>query len=589
MLYSGASMQAGRDINRPTIMEAPAPVRPTVTHSLPQDIADFTGRDAELQRLLAAAAPGQVATVHTVDGMPGVGKTALVTRAAHLLAERFPDGQFFHELHAHTPGQAPAQPVDVLAVLLTDLGIDPRNLPPTLEGRSALWRDRLAGKQVLLVLDDAADHAQVRPLLPGSIGCLTLITSRRRLVALDGARPLPLAAALDGAPLAATRRRLEMLYTDHLLDETAPGRYQPHDLLRTYAHTTHNDPADDREHSAERLWDYYRHTAQTADHLLSGAPQPDAPPTAAPTLPDRASALAWMRTERANLIACLDTATTDQATRMVHLTAAMAAFLILEGPWTQAAVLHQRAATAAHHRADARAEAIALDDLGIVRVATGEYAEAARLYSRALALYEDLGDRYRQANTLNNLGIARLAAEEYEEAARLHWRALTLYEDLGSQYGQADTLDNLGNVRYMADDYAEAARLYEQALALFQDLGDCRGEANTLNSLGNVRYVADDYAEAARLYKRALALYEDLGNRYGQANALDSLGNVWQATEEYEEAAQLHEKALALFQGLGNRLGEASTRNDLGKVRQATGKHAEVAAPELDSSAQPKI
>ncbi|TRO56358.1 NB-ARC domain-containing protein, partial [Streptomyces sp. IB201691-2A2] len=188
----GEITQAGRDVHKTThVHEAPAPARPSVIRGLRRDAHHFTGRSTELQRLLQASAAGQ-ARIHTVNGMPGVGKTALVTRAAHLLANQFPDGQVFVDLRAHAPGQAAADPVDVLATLLAGLGIDPRSMPTNLEGRSGLWRDHLAGRRVLLVLDDAADSGQIEPLLPGAAGCLTLVTSRPRLIDLDDAEPLPL-------------------------------------------------------------------------------------------------------------------------------------------------------------------------------------------------------------------------------------------------------------------------------------------------------------------------------------------------------------------------------------------------------------
>ncbi|WP_245657981.1 NB-ARC domain-containing protein, partial [Herbidospora mongoliensis] len=183
---------AGRDLYTGPL---PAPV--TVTRTLPRDVVAFTGRDTELRQLIAAAAKASgVVAIHTVDGMPGVGKTALVTRAAHLLTDAFPDGQLFVELNTHTVGARPADPADVLADLLACTGMSPHEIPDSVRARAERWRDRLAGKKVLLVLDDAADHAQIEPLLPGAAGCLVLITSRRRLIALDGAEPL----ALDTLP-----------------------------------------------------------------------------------------------------------------------------------------------------------------------------------------------------------------------------------------------------------------------------------------------------------------------------------------------------------------------------------------------------
>jgi DNA-binding SARP family transcriptional activator len=169
---------------------APAGGPAAAMRTLPRDVAAFTGREGELGRLIAAAAGAAgVVAIHAVDGMPGVGKTALVTRAAHQLAADFPDGQLFVGLHAHTPGLSPADPSEVLAGLLACTGLGPREIPAGLEARAQRWRGRLAGQKVLLVLDDAAGHAQVEPLLPGTEGCLVLVTSRRRLVALPGAQP----------------------------------------------------------------------------------------------------------------------------------------------------------------------------------------------------------------------------------------------------------------------------------------------------------------------------------------------------------------------------------------------------------------
>ena len=124
--------------------------------------------------------------------MAGIGKTTLAVHAAHQLAGQFPDGQIFLPLHAHTPGQRPVDPADALASLLLAAGISAQAIPPGLEARAGCWRDYLAGKKVLLVLDDATGHEQVRPLLPGTAGSLVLITSRRRLTALEDASVISL-------------------------------------------------------------------------------------------------------------------------------------------------------------------------------------------------------------------------------------------------------------------------------------------------------------------------------------------------------------------------------------------------------------
>jgi transcriptional regulator with XRE-family HTH domain len=166
------------------------------TRGLPRDIAAFTGRQAELSGLLAAidglAGSGGVVGIYAIDGMAGIGKTTFAVHAAHRLAEAFPDGQFFLPLHAHTAGQRPVDPADALASLLLTAGVPAAQIPPGLEARAGRWRDRVAGKQILLLLDDAASHEQVRPLLPGTTGSLVLVTSRRRLTALEDAAVISL-------------------------------------------------------------------------------------------------------------------------------------------------------------------------------------------------------------------------------------------------------------------------------------------------------------------------------------------------------------------------------------------------------------
>lgn len=155
--------------------------------TLPHDVSTFTGRHRELSRLLDSPA-GIIA----IDGMAGVGKTTLAVRAAHRIADRFPDGQLFLDLHAHTAGQSPVSPADALHTLLCFTGVAPTAVPASLDERAALWRSRMADRRVLVVLDNVVGHEQVRPLLPGAPGCRVVITGRRRLAALDGAVMMPL-------------------------------------------------------------------------------------------------------------------------------------------------------------------------------------------------------------------------------------------------------------------------------------------------------------------------------------------------------------------------------------------------------------
>nr|BFD92876.1 transcriptional regulator AfsR [Kitasatospora sp. Xyl93] len=159
---------------------------------LPAGLPDFTGRTEEAETLTdrLSAAGGRAVVVSALDGMGGVGKTALAVHVARRVRDRFPDGQLFADLRGadHTP----PDPGTVLAGFLRDLGVDPGEIPPDTGERSALYRSALAGRRVLVVLDNAATPGHVEPLLPGSPGCAVLVTSRHRLTGLAGAHQLRL-------------------------------------------------------------------------------------------------------------------------------------------------------------------------------------------------------------------------------------------------------------------------------------------------------------------------------------------------------------------------------------------------------------
>ena len=681
--------------------QATGAFRAAATRTLPRDIGAFTGRQAELAQLTGTlasmAANGGVVGIHAIGGMAGVGKTTFAVHAAHRLAGNFPDGQIFLALHAHTPGQRPVDPADALASLLLTAGVSAQQIPPGLEARAALWRDRLAGQRLLLVLDDAASSDQVLPLLPGARGSLVLVTSRCRLTALDDAtaisldtlppgeavgllirlagRPglspadpavaeitrlcgyLPLAigmlarqlnhhpawsvagraaelaaahdrlelmatenlsvaaafdlsyadlapdqqrlfrrlglhpgtdidgyaaAALDGTGLATARRGLEALYDLYLLTEPARGRYRMHDLIREHSRalTGRLDPDNDRDQATARLLDYYQHTGALADTLLAGRARTAAAactiPAAVPALADRDQALAWARTERASLLACLDHATvTGQHARIVALTAGITALLRHDGPSAEAITRHATALRAAQHLGDRPGQASVLTNLGDARRLTGDHPGAARDLEEALGIYRDLGDRPGQADALSSLGEVHLLTGDYPGAARDLEQALGIYRELGHRLGQAHALTRLATVRRLTGDLPGASRGLEEALGILRDLGHRLGQANALRGLGSTRQLTGNYPAAARDLEEAIGIYRDIGEPGGEAEALNEAGTLRRVCGDLRQARSCHQKALMLARRIGDSADEAHALAGLGRCALAAGHTAE--------------
>ena len=575
------------------------------TRTLPRDIASFTGRQRELASSWSrdrAAGAGGVVGIHAIGGMAGVGKTAFAVHAAHRLADRFPGGQIFLPLHGHTPGQQPVDPADALASLLLTAGVPRPQIPPGLEARMALWRDRLAGQQLLLILDDAASSEQVRPLLPGAGGSLVLVTSRRHLSALDDAtavsldtlppgeaaallvrlagRPglspddpavaeitrlcgyLPLAigmvarqlhhhpawtAAGRAAELAAAVDRLELMATENLSVAAA--------FNLSYA-----DLTADQQRLFRRLGlhpgtdiDAYAAAALDGTDLAAARRGLEAlydQYLLTEPAPGRYRMHDLIREHARALADRLDPdGDRDQATARLldyyQHTAARADALIARqtrpapGPADGAIPAAVPAlADPEQALAWARAERASL-------LACLDHATATGQHARVIAL---------------TAGLAGLLRRDgpWADAITRHTAAIQAARHLGDRLGQANALNDLGDVRWLTGDYPAAAQALEQALGIYRDLGDRLGQANALHDLGAVRRLTGDYPAAAQALEQALGIYRDLGDRLGQANALSDLGVVRQLTGDYPAAAQALEQALGIYRDLGDRLGQAN-------------------------------
>ena len=586
------------------------------TRTLPRDIASFTGRQRELDELEAAAAgPGGVVGIYAIGGMAGVGKTAFAVHAAHLLAPRFPAGQIFLPLHGHTPGQRPVEPTDALASLLLTAGVPARQIPPGTEARMALWRDRLTGQQLLLVLDDASSSEQVRPLLPGTGGSLVLVTSRRHLSALEEA----------------TAVSLETLPTD----EAAA-------LLVRLAARAGLSPEDPAVREIAGLCGYLPLAIGMVARQLHHHPAWTVAGRAA-ELAAAADRLELMATENVSVAAAFDLSyadlTGDQQRLFRRLslhpgadidgyaTAALDAINLatarrsLEALYDQHLLSEPAQGRYRLHdliREHARALADRLDpdrdrEQAIARL-LDYYQHAAVIADTLIARQPRPGPasadgtvpavipalagrektlawaRAERANLLACLdhatatgqharvvgltvGLAGLLRQDgpWAEAITRHIAAIRAAEYLGDRLGQAGALNDLGVVLGLTGDHLAATQALEHALGIYRHLDDRLGQAGALNNLGFVRMVTGDYPAAAQAHEQALDIYRHLDDQLGQANALRELGAVRRATDDYTAAAQAHEQALDIYRHLGDQLGQAGVLGLLGDVRRLTG------------------
>jgi tetratricopeptide (TPR) repeat protein/transcriptional regulator with XRE-family HTH domain len=599
--------------------QAQAASAAAATRTLPRDVASFTGRSAELTRLLGAvdnlAAEGAVVGIHAIGGMAGVGKTAFAVHAAHQLAPRFPAGQIFLPLHGHTPGQRPVEPGDALASLLLTAGVAAAQIPPGLEARMALWRDRLAGRQLLLVLDDAAGSEQVRPLLPGAGGCLVLVTSRRRLSALEDARAISLdtlppgeAAALlvrlagraglspadpavaeitrlcgylplaigmvarqlhhhpawspggRAAELAAAVDRLELMATENLTVAAAfnmsyadltPGQQ------RLFRRLGLHPGADIDGHAAAALDGTDLAAARRGLEALYDQYLIAEPGQGRYRLHDLIREHARALAGRLDPDRDRDGATTRLLDYYQHTAARAAA------PIT-------RQTRPSPGPADGTVPAAVPDLAGPEQALAWARAERASL----LACLDHATGTGQHARVIAlTAGLAGLLRHDgpWPDAITRHTAAIQAAQQLGDRLGQASALNDLGELRRLTGEYPAAAQAQEQALDIYRDLGDRLGQARTLNDLGVVRRMTGDYPAAAQALEQALGIYRDRGDRLGQARALRGLGDVRRLTGEYPAAAWALEQALDNCRDLGYRQGQANVLLNLGVVRRLTG------------------
>jgi tetratricopeptide (TPR) repeat protein/transcriptional regulator with XRE-family HTH domain len=589
------------------------------SRTLPRDVAAFTGRQPELRQLMArwaeAAADGGVVSIHAIGGMAGIGKTAFAVYAAHQVAGSFPDGQFFLPLHAHTPGQRPVSPADALGSLLLTAGVPAAQIPAGADARAARWRDQVARKKVLLVLDDATGHEQVRPLLPGTPGSLVLITSRRRLTALEDAAVVSLdtltpdeAAGL----LARLADRADVTAGDAAVRELAAlCGYLPLAIGMTGRQLAHHPAWSAAGLAAELAAAKDRLELMSAENVSVAAafglsyrdlddgqrrlfrrlglhPGPDIDAYAAAALDDTGVATACRRLE-ALYDQHLITEPARGRYRFHDLIREHARTLAAAGdPAARNAAttrlldyyLHTARAAGQHFPAFSTAEGPAppgraptsAPPVSTPRQAAA-WLEAERANLHAAAGYAAATSRPRYAVLIPAAMDGFLQTRGYwDQSLILGQAALAAARQAGDRPGQAHAFLLLGsNMQGMTGDHRAAAASAARGLQLYRDLGDRAGQADALHMIGFLHVATDDYPAAAAELRQALELFGNLGHRLGRANALNELGAVHRYTGDYPAAAACHRQALELYRDTGHRPGQADALTNLGTVQRLAG------------------
>ncbi|MBY8878751.1 AfsR/SARP family transcriptional regulator [Actinacidiphila acidipaludis] len=575
---------------------------------LPRDSDHFTGRTAEAARVVAAAGRG----VCAIDGMAGVGKTTLAVHVAQRLAGRCPDVRLYIDLHGHTPGRRPVTAAAALERLLLAVGVPGERIPAGAEDRAALWRSRLAGRRALLVLDNAVDTGQVRPLLPGSASCLVVITSRRRLTGLDAGESVSLdvlpftdALALFAAVAGPDRVAAEPAATEAVLRacgllplavqiSAARLRHRPawtvahlRDRLAVEERRLDELAAEDRSVEAAFALSYRSLAtgARRMFRLLGLFPGAELGLAAAAALcgvdvvaADRlleglvdCQLLDEPRPGRYRLhdllraYAARECCRTESADERAAALARLADFYLATVDGAEQLLRPQRL-----DRADPSAPRTGAE-FGD-RAAALAWLDAERgVFAPLVETAARIG-RHRQAWQL-----ARCLWGFFE--ARGHWTdwicchelALPSARLLGDRLAEARLLVGLGVAEHRLRNYPAAVSHYRNALALMREAGFRSGEAGVLTNLGNTLRRMGRTAEAIECQEQSLAGCQAIPDQAGEAIALANLGDLYRDAGRLRKSLAAQEQALAMFRKWGERRWEGSVLDGLARTHLAAG------------------
>ncbi|MQY30687.1 ATP-binding protein [Nocardia aurantia] len=623
---TGDADETGTAVPQQVTDGGPAPrgeIEVAVPHQLPLRSPHFVGREAELRRLTAVLDDLDETVpvvISAIEGTAGIGKTALAVHWAHLVADRFPHGQLYVDLRGFDPAGPPVAPAEAIRGCLDALGVPPDRLPIEVDAQSALYRRLVSGRTMLLVLDNARDSDQVRPLLPGTVSCRVVVTSRNQLadlVAHHGAHPITLdvlatedAGALLARRLGHERVAAEPVVATVLIEQcarlplalaivAARAVLNPSVPLRVLSQELRDEqtrldaldagnPATD----ARTVFSWsYRQLAPAAARmfrLLGSHPGPDISAPAAASL-----AGTDVRQARQLLNELIRTHLVAQSAAgrfgFHDLLRAYAAELARTVDATERRAARQRMLDHYLHTAYAAQTSM---HPRLPPLQPGVHAAAVTIEpiedsAAALAWFD--------AEHAVLLAVLRLAVASGQDAhiVQLPHMLVEFFSRRGHWWDWADTQHlalvaarrgaemstiaqahiGLGRVSAYLGDYAAAETNLGAALELFHRIDDRTGAAFTHREYSTLYEFQDRHSDALRSTENALRLFHATHDRRGQAMALNNLGWFHALLGDYRQAVSCAESALTLNRELGNRRSESRTLDTLGYAFHHLGDH----------------
>jgi tetratricopeptide (TPR) repeat protein len=607
--------------------EPARPATPVVRPAqLPADLPAFTGRRAELARLsslLAARTQRASAVVITaIDGMAGIGKTTLAVRWAHQVVDQFPDGQLYANLRGFGPSAAMTAPGEALRAFLDALGVAPQRIPDSLEAQAGLFRSLLHGRRVLVLLDNARDVEQVRPLLPASPGCHVIVTSRNELTGLLTSHD---AGLLTVEPFTADEARdalARRLGSDRLAAEPDAVR----DIVESCAGlplataivaaraTVYRDvpirviarelsdartrldalSADDATTDVRAVfsWSYHRLSSDAmrlfrllsvhggpdftgpAAASLTGAPVTDVRPllrelTSARLIsehhPGRFASHDLLRAYAAELSGAVDSDTDrDEALNRLldhYLQTAHAAHLRLRPHYVPPAP------------ASCPQPGVTSEELGDYQTAMAWFTAERHVLNAAVRTATDAGfhaSAWQLALTMQQFYQRQGYWHDWAATMRTALAATLAANDL---HAQAHIRRSLAGAYHFLGRDDEALAELERTSELFTTLGYSTEHAFLHSNFGTVLARQGRYDEAIAHHWQAYYLYQLLNHEKGQAAALEGIGQCHAQLGRHQLAAQHVHRAMVLYRRLGDQNGEANCWARLGESHHQLGQY----------------